>query len=344
MVAGGRVHPLARCAHDRRGHRGPLGVVQHRVRLGDLARRLADVHAAGDVAAVADALGVEHRAAEVAQHDLARPDHPAARLVVGAGGVGAGRHDGEVHVLMALVDDAPGQVGRHVGLAAPGQRDLAGLEVGRDAVDGLGRPPQRRYLGCVLDRPQGPDDARGPLERRARQRGLEVEHEAGPRPVADRHPAGRADQPGDDGDRVFGLAPGPQGEHVGPLGDTGRLQLGDDQRGVAVAGQDQHGQPLERHGRVAGQVGQVRADGQQRDVDSDLGHAGPDPGGALSQHRPEHTASAGHPPMSPSGSTVRWPSGNPLTSRSSTGLPSACRSVIPTVREPPRGSVSTATR
>ena len=72
-LAGGGVDVLARRADDRGGRRRPLGLVEHRVRLGHLGRRLAHVDAAGDVAAVADALAVEHRAAEVAQHDLARP-------------------------------------------------------------------------------------------------------------------------------------------------------------------------------------------------------------------------------------------------------------------------------
>ena len=213
-----------------------------------------------------------------------------AGLVVGAGGVRAGGDDGEVHVLVALVHDAPAQVGRHLGLGAPHQRDRPRLQVGGDAVDGRGRPPQRLDLGGVLDGPQRPDHRRGP--RRTRAAGSAACRSSTNRahvrsPTATRPAA--PDQVGHDGDRVVGLAPRPQREHVGPLGHPGRLQPGHHQRGVAVAGQDQHGQPLQRHRLVAGQVGQVGADRQQQHVDADLGHAGADPVGAFGEHGAEYT-------------------------------------------------------
>ena len=46
----------------------------------------------------------------------------------------------------------------------------------------------------------------------------------------------------------------PQREDVGPFDHPGRFEAGHHQRGVAVAGQHQHGQPLEGHGLVPGQV------------------------------------------------------------------------------------------
>src|SRR5690606_16126871 len=134
---------LARRADGGGGDRRPLGLVQHRVGVADLGRRLADVHAAGDVAAVADAQLVVHRAPEVAQHDVPGADDPAARLVVGAGGVLAGGDDGEVDRAVALLDDPPPELPGHLGLGPADERDLAGLQRGRDAVDGRGRPAQR---------------------------------------------------------------------------------------------------------------------------------------------------------------------------------------------------------
>src|SRR3546814_4343481 len=82
-------------------------------------------------------------AAEVAEHGLALADHPVARFVVRAGRVGAGGDDGEVHTVVALGQDPPAELGRHVSLGAPDQLDLAGLELGGDAVDGRSGPSQR---------------------------------------------------------------------------------------------------------------------------------------------------------------------------------------------------------
>ena len=110
--------------------------------------------AAGDVGAVADAVVAEHRAAEVAQHDLALADHAVAGLVVGAGGVGAGGDDGEVHPVVALGAQPAAELGRHLGLGAPDQLDVAGLELGGDPVGGGAGPAQRLDLGGVLAGPQ----------------------------------------------------------------------------------------------------------------------------------------------------------------------------------------------
>ena len=101
---------------------GRLRLVQHGVELGELGRRLAGVDAAGDVGAVAGAVVGEHRAAEVAQHDLAGADDPVARLVVRAGRVRPGGDDGEVHPVVALGEQPAAEVGRHLGLGAPDQR------------------------------------------------------------------------------------------------------------------------------------------------------------------------------------------------------------------------------
>ena len=99
----------------------------------------------------------------------------------------------------------------------------------------------------------------------------------------------RAEELGDDGDGVVGLAPGTDAEDVVAHLDPGHLEGGDDQRGHAVAGHHQHGEPLEGHGLVADQPGQVGPDGEQAGVDPLLGHGGPDPGEAIGVHRGEAT-------------------------------------------------------
>ena len=152
--AGGGVDLLARRADDGGRHRRLLRVEQHGVGLGHLLGRLAEVHAARDVGAVADAVVAEHGAAEVAEHHLALADDAIAGLVVGAGGVVAGRDDGEVHPVVALGPQAASELGRHLRLGAPGQLDVAGLELGGHAVGGRACPTQRLDLGGVLARAQ----------------------------------------------------------------------------------------------------------------------------------------------------------------------------------------------
>src|SRR4051794_36929402 len=83
------VNVFARSA-DRRGRdRLLLGIQQHGVQVTELARRFhaARPHATRDVRAVADAVVAEHRAAEVAQHHLARTDPALGGVVMRARGV-----------------------------------------------------------------------------------------------------------------------------------------------------------------------------------------------------------------------------------------------------------------
>ena len=139
-------------------------------------------------------------------------------------------------------------------------------------VDHPGGRPQRVDLGGVLLRPQRPGDPGRAQERRLRQGALQAEQERGPRPVTDRGRGGLPGQAGDDGHGILRLAPGPDGEGSGALLDPGRLERRHDQRGVPGPGQDQHGEPFQRHGRVAGEVRQVGADRQQQHVDAQVVH------------------------------------------------------------------------
>ena len=89
-----------------------------------------------------------HRAAEVADDDVPGLDHTGSRLVVRAGAVGAGPHDGEVGPLVAGVEHALHELTVHVGFAAPGERADAHLL--HDAVDRARRSAQRVDLRRVL--------------------------------------------------------------------------------------------------------------------------------------------------------------------------------------------------
>ncbi len=97
--------------------------------------------------------------------------------------------------------------------------------------------------------------------------------------------AGRADERGDDADRILGLVPRQQREHLGLLDDTRCLQPRHDQRGVAIPGHDQHGQAFERHRLVAGEVRQVATDRDQQDIDAGLVHALASPVDAIEMGR-----------------------------------------------------------
>ena len=52
--------------------------------------------------------------------------------MVGAGRVLAGGNDGEVHLVVAFVDDPATQVGRHLRFGPPDQFDLAALQLAGD--------------------------------------------------------------------------------------------------------------------------------------------------------------------------------------------------------------------
>ena len=124
-----------------------------------------------------------HRAAEVAQHDVARCDHAFRRVVVRARGVGPGGDDGEVGALVAGVEHPLDELPVHVDLAAAGE--ALGAHGFGDRVHRVRRGAQRIDLGRVLDDAERPGDVDGAAEARARQRVLEVDDEARPRVVAD---------------------------------------------------------------------------------------------------------------------------------------------------------------
>ena len=108
---------------------------------------------------------------------------------------------------VALVDEAAADVGRHVRLAASDQRDRSGLQLGRDPVGRSAGPAQRLDLVRILHRPEGAGHLAGASERGQRQQRLEVDEEAGPRPISDRHRPRPSDELGDDRHRVLRLVP-----------------------------------------------------------------------------------------------------------------------------------------
>jgi len=204
---------------------------------------------------------------------------------MGAGRVGARRHDGEVHPIVALVEDLTPELGGHGGLGSPHQLDLAGLQARRDAVDGGTGGAQAGHFVVGLDRPDRGGDRGGPPESGRRHGRLEIDQESGPGVVADHGPLDRAAEVGHPADRIVALLPRHHLEHVGPLDHPWGLQGGHHQRHIAVPGHHQHGEPFQRHGLVAAEVGQVRAHRQQHRVDALGGHGGAGAGEAIGEHQ-----------------------------------------------------------
>ena len=151
-------------------------------------------------------------------------------MVVRARRVLAGGDDREVHLLVALGEDPGRQLGGHLGLGAADERDVAGVELGGDPVDGGARCGERVDLGLVLDHPQRADHVDGTAVAGVRELREQLDEEPRPHLIADREGAGRRTgslhQPGDDRGRVIGLAPGQQAEHAGLFGDAAALRAG----------------------------------------------------------------------------------------------------------------------
>ena len=232
-------------------------------------------HAAGDVAAVAG-----HRAAEVAQHDLVRRRSPGRRRGGGGWRRSPGGDDGEVHLVVALGDEprprcrpTPGpRCGRRAGSRPP----AAGRRPGRRPRR---RRAARRSRRASFTMRSGPTTSTARVGSGARQLRQQLDQE--PRPTCGRRwrrrrPAGQARRRAPIGSSVS-----PHGSSVntpGLLDHPGRLEPRDDHRRLAVAGHDQHRQPLQRHRRVAGEIRQVVTDRQQQHVDALVRHRARGPG------------------------------------------------------------------
>ena len=64
------------------------------------------------------------------------------------------------------------------------------------------------------------------------------------------------------------VSPPLHAEQIGILRDPGHLEGRNDERRQTVGGHDQHGQPLEGHGRIANEPRQIRTDREQGGVDT----------------------------------------------------------------------------
>ena len=180
------------------------------------------------------------------------------------------------------VADRRGDVGGHLDLGPPGSQPLAHPQVHRvDGRPGLG---ERRDLRRGLADAQLAQHLAGEPLRGAGQRRAQGEDLLGPHPVGEPDRRRRAVEGGHDkGVRVGAVGVVDDAYAGGRRGDAsaaGRSSLGTIERGRALGGQHQAGQPLPRVGVVAGQVAQVGAGGEQQRVQAGGG------GGALRGDQP----------------------------------------------------------
>ena len=270
-AAGHGVDVLGRHPRPHRRHRRLLGGQENGVAVATSAPGSPVDHRPGDVGAVADVGSVVVLAAEVADHHLARPDPPGPGLVVGAGPVGPTAHDGEVHLPMTGGQQPGRDVLRHFGLGPPHQCDLTGLQLGRHRSAAWAAARELADLVGVLHRPQRRGDRRrrSASGRRAAVPGRPAATWPRPGRRCRWWPSGAAEELDGQRHRVLGLGPGAQREGTPrPSGTRGASRPGTTRTASPSRGQHQHGEPLQRHGPVAGEPGQVGPVREQQGVDT----------------------------------------------------------------------------
>ena len=191
--------------------------------------------------------------------------------MVRRGRVGPGGDDREVRPFVAFRDEPLPGLTSDVGLG-PAHEPSSGNLVDH-AVGGQRGPPEQLDLVGILDHAKRAGDGRGGPERDPRQSSLEPEQMQRPERVVDPHArrsADRTDGPHGIRDqvvRIVGLFPGH--DLRGARGDRSRtprrigFEAWHDQDGGAPSPDDEHRQALERHGDVAGEVAQVRANAHE---------------------------------------------------------------------------------
>ncbi len=128
-------------------------------------------------------------------------------IVVRTGRIGARGDDGEVHSMMPFGQDASTQLGRHLGFGTAYERDVALLQIARDAIDAGSSRAQSRDLVGILHRAKDRGDRRGARPCRRRQFTHEVDEKSRPRGIANGDVGHRPHERRHNGDRVVGLAP-----------------------------------------------------------------------------------------------------------------------------------------
>ena len=194
------------------------------------------------------------------------------------GRVGPRADDRELGAVVAFGDEALADLARDVGLGPPDEPAVGDLV--DHPVGGLGGEPEEGDLVGVLHDPQLAQGERCGLEGDAGERGLEPQEVERPEPVGDADAGGRRrQQAADAGNGVLRLLPRRDGHGAGDDGRAaagrGGLQPRHEERDGAFGGHDEHRQPLERQGRVPGEVDEVGPDADEQRVEAAVADGGP---------------------------------------------------------------------
>ena len=189
---------------------------------------------------------------------------------------------------MTFVEEPFADLAGNVGLGPPDQPTVGDLV--DDLVGGLGGEAQEGHLVGVLDDPQVAQDERRGLEHHRGEGGLEPQEVESPEPVRRTEAAdGSREKVPHDGHRVLGLLP--RGDRdVAARGGRAQsrrrdLQARHDERDGPLGRDHEHRQALQRHGAVAGQVDQVRADAHEQGIEPAGSRAGLGAGDPLGEAR-----------------------------------------------------------
>ena len=204
---------LAAGADYGRTHADFLRLDEHGVGVMHLRIYRADCEHSRDIRAVP-----AHRAAEVAQHDIALSDHAITRLVVRAGRVRPASDDRKVCALVPGVEQPLDQLSMQLTLGSTSERLITHLD--RDGVDGAGSRGKRLDLIGMLHGTQRSHHAGSRREPHVRERVLEQEDAARPGLVAHGDGPRSPRVASHELDRVVLLVPRLDPEQLGLLRDS----------------------------------------------------------------------------------------------------------------------------
>ena len=162
---------------------------------------------------------------------------------------------------MTFGQNALAQIGRHGCFGASNQLDVASLKFASNSINGSASGEQRSDLVGVLGHAHRGDHI-GSLILSTRQQWQQLNQKTRPHLIAYSHVvrgASFASETSNDLNWVLGFSPRMDLEHTRLGRHTWRFHARDHHARFAFAGHHQHGETLERHRVIAGDVGQVEA-------------------------------------------------------------------------------------
>jgi hypothetical protein len=180
--------------------------------------------------------------------------------------------DREIHSLVTLIKDPSTDLRRNLRFSSTNERYLSILKLRSNPVDSLSRSAQRRHFVGIFDSTKRADHRCGGVELEIRANLLEFNKKPRPGSLSDCGAARSTNEPGNDSDGIIDLAPRTHREDLISRYDTGNLEFGNHQSGVAIDWQHQHREPLKRHSFGSGEPWQIGTDRKQTNVNALFSH------------------------------------------------------------------------